>query len=178
MNANLVVVILLGVYLLIGGGMVATLLRRGQPAATALSALVAWPLLVSGDPSATPSGPYWSRIAATFEALQRALPGEASALLTPADLAVLRSSLERADQRIAVVDRLLADPVLAAEPSSGRLLEARSRAAAELEAVLGGVIQLRVSVGLLTLAGDTAGVRARLGELSARVRALEELNLG
>ena len=56
-----------------------------------------------------------------------------------------------------------------------RLQAARDKAAAEVEAVLKGLVQLRVQLGLVALAGETGPVRDRLMELSARLTALEEV---
>jgi len=72
---------------------------------------------------------------------------------------------------VEVADRILGD----GGEGLDALQAARGRAAAEIEEVLAGVGLLRVQVGLLTLAGDTTPVRARLVELQARVAALEEV---
>jgi hypothetical protein len=55
------------------------------------------------------------------------------------------------------------------------LRQARARSAGEIEAVLAGVLQLRLQIGLLALAGDDRAARQRLAELRDRARALEEL---
>lgn len=180
MTGNEMVIGLVVVYLVIGVGVAGWLGRLGHPPATAMSAVVAWPLMWSTTGTAASGvapGPHHARIAACFEALTRTLREEPAAvgLVGSGDLSVLRHSLERADARIAAVDRLLAEPGLRDEPGARALQEARAKAADQVEAVLAGVLQLRVQVGLLALAGDTAGVRARLGELTARVRALEEI---
>jgi hypothetical protein len=73
------------------------------------------------------------------------------------------------------VDRLLSDPAVSANGDA--LRRARERAAGEVEASLQELVQLRVQLGLMALAGDAAPVRARMGALSARVRTLEELGL-
>jgi hypothetical protein len=111
-------------------------------------------------------GPYAGRIAAAFAAL-------AGADLDPVALARVRDALLRADARVALVDRMLAE--LGPDPEAARLVEARARAADEIEAVLRGVAQLRVQLGLVALAGDTAPARRAMAELAARVGALEEL---
>jgi hypothetical protein len=56
------------------------------------------------------------------------------------------------------------------------LRRAREHAHRELEAVLAGLLQLRVQLGLFTLAGESEPVRERLAELEARVAALAELS--
>jgi hypothetical protein len=93
------------------------------------------------------------------------------------ELVALDAALRRADARIATVDRLLGEEALRGDPLAAQLERARDFAADEVEAVLRGVVQLRVQVGLVALAGDTVPVRDRMRELAARVRAIEELSL-
>lgn len=182
MSASTPVLVALAVYLLVGAGIGARLHRDGQPAATALSALVAWPLLVGLAPGqvAAAAGPFAERIHLALDQLGDALrqPGAAS-FTTPEEVAALRRSLLAVDARIGMVDHILAEPGVraSADPLIRRLADARARAAAEVEAVLGGVVQLRVQAGLLALLGDTAPVRDRMHELGARVKAIEELAL-
>ncbi len=183
MSPNLLVATLLGLYLLVGLGVAGRLNQLGYPGLTAASAMVAWPLLWSATstaPSGLAPGPHHARIQACLEALARTVREEpaASTVVGPAELDSLRRSLFRADARIAAVDHLLNEPGLSDEPGVQALRQARNRASDQVEAVLAGVLQLRVQVGLLALAGDTAGVRARLGDLSSRVAALEELEAG
>lgn len=56
------------------------------------------------------------------------------------------------------------------------LRRARDHAHQELEAVLSGLLSLRVQLGLFALAGESEPVRERLAELEARVAALAELS--
>lgn len=178
MNATTTTLLLLGAWLLVGAFTGAALSRRGQPTATALTALVAWPVLLPllGSPSS--AGPFSDRISAAFAALRGALSEPAAAsVVSPDELVALEGALRRADARIAMVDRLLQEDALSQDPLSAQLTRARGHAADEVEAVLRGVVQLRVQVGLVALAGDTLPVRDRMRELGARVSALEELSL-
>ena len=180
MNASYATLVLVAAWVAIGGLTAAALARRGQPPETYLSALVAWPVLLPllGEAAATAAGPFATRIDTCFQALRAALtdPG-AAGVVSAEELTLLKASLRRADARIAMVDRLLAEDGLRADPLALQLERARGFAVDEVEAVLRGVVQLRVQVGLLALAGDTVPVRRRLGELTARVRAVEELSL-
>jgi hypothetical protein len=138
-------------------------------------------------------GPKHARIEACVANLRRGLgedlrelkeSGGGAPLVDAAQLAKLTRSLHRADQRIARVDRLLheseaqrqlvADAALDAAIAS--LRRARDHAEAELEAVLAGLVSLRVQLGLFALAGEGEPVRERLAELEARVAALAELS--
>ena len=164
----------LALYVVVGAATGVGLARKGQPWATALSAVVAWPLLVGLQGPA--GGPHALRIHAAFSALEQALRDPAAqGLISAMEIEELRRSLLHVDQRIGLVDRLLADPAVAANGEP--LRRARERAMGELDASLHEIVQLRVQLGLVALAGDTAPVRARMGALSARVRALEELGL-
>lgn len=183
MNATSTTLLLLGAWLLIGVGTALVLARRGQPAATALSALVAWPVLLpllgdAGDAGGRNAGPFATRIDTCFAALRSALADpSASDIVTSEELVSLERALRRADGRIGMVDRLLSEEALRADPLATQLDRARGLAADEIESVLRGVVQLRVQVGLVALAGDTLPVRERMRELGARVRALEEISL-
>ncbi len=166
-------------YLLIGAGVGASMWRRGHPAAQAAAALVAWPLLVGPAEGAeglpTGKGPHAARIIAAFAALRASLAEPSGQDLIPAaEVQGMERSLLAADARIGLVDRLLSDPEIAA--SAQPLQIARARAAQEIEASLREVIQLRIQIGLVALAGDTAPVRSRVQSLAARVRALSEMN--
>ncbi|MDP2316999.1 MAG: hypothetical protein Q8P41_29165 [Pseudomonadota bacterium] len=180
MNATTATLALLGAWLLLGGVTALVLARRGQPAATALSALLAWPVLVPLLADAAPrhAGPFATRIDTCFTALRTALADpSATGIVTAEELVSLEHALRRADGRIGMVDRLLAEEALRADPLALQLDRARGLAADEIESVLRGVVQLRVQVGLVALAGDTVPVRERMRELGARVRAMEEISL-
>lgn len=160
------------------------LTRRGAGPGTAIAALGAWPLLL-GDPvpplAPAPSGPLGDRIDGAFRALNAALADPAAEeMASQEDLASLRDALVEADRRLALVDVLLReapeDGDAGVARSLQRLRRARRHAASEAEAVLSGVLQLRIQVGLLALAGDAVPVRERLLELRARVAALDELS--
>ncbi|MDP2310122.1 MAG: hypothetical protein Q8P18_29160 [Pseudomonadota bacterium] len=185
MNATSATLLLLGAWLLLGGGTALVLARRGQPAATALSALIAWPVLLPllGEPAGQQAGtrnvgPFATRIDTCFAALRSALTDPSiSGIVTVEELVSLEQSMRRADGRIGMVDRLLSEDALRADPLAIQLARARELAADEIESVLRGVVQLRVQVGLVALAGDTLPVREGLRELGARVRAIEETSL-
>jgi hypothetical protein len=180
MNATTATLLLLGAWLLLGGGTALVLAHRGQPASTALSALLAWPVLLPllGDTAPRYTGPFATRIDTCFTALRGALSDPSvNGIVTPEELVSLEQALRRADGRIGMVDRLLAEEALRADPLATQLDRARGLAADEIESVLRGVVQLRVQVGLVALAGDTLPVRERMKELGARVRAIEEISL-
>jgi hypothetical protein len=121
------------------------------------------------------------RIEATFSALAEALADPpAGEMASQHELAALRRSLEEADRRLVLVDALLAEAPEDSDPGVllclQKLRRARADAASESEAVLSGVRQLRIPVGLLALAGDALPVRERWVELWARLAALDELS--
>jgi len=167
------------IWFLVGAGVALALVRGGLPWPWAALALVGWPVLfpllrpLGGREPPVPAGPLASAITETFAALASL---RASPLSAPLDcdeeLVRLQASLERIDARLAVVDTILAD----GGPELLPLRAARARSAAECHAVLQGIRNLRVQLGLLTLAGDTAPVRTQLSALQARVAALEELD--
>jgi hypothetical protein len=152
------------------------LTRRGQPSATAVSAIAVWPLLLpllQAAPAApTRAGPMRARIDEVFGALSQVLTETHTTELSGPDLDALRTALYRADERLAVVDGLLANPL---DAEVGRLREARAHASSEIEAVLSGLLELRLQVGLLTLSGRGASVVEQLQSLRSRVAALEEV---
>ncbi len=180
------------IYLAIGVAVGLLLSQAGRSRATALSALACWPLMLSllGAPvRPAVKGPLARNIAHSFDALAELLRDEAAGdPATAADwsapLQALRRDLERADRRLAVADRILAEQPRYGTATLGQdlrsLQHARDRAATELEAVLAGVHQLRIQVGLLALSeirgGPALAVQRRLGELRARVKAIEELS--
>lgn len=173
------VLLLLG-YLVVGCGVALALSRRGYPAATGVSALFAWPVLLPlvQSPPRPPAGPLAARIATTFAALGDALQDPAAGdLAFGDDLRGLQLALERADERLALVDRLLADTPDDPRVADGlaSLRTARDRAASEIEGVLADVAQLRLQIGLVALAGQDLPVRERLRALLARARAFEEV---
>jgi hypothetical protein len=166
-----------------GIGVATALTRRGRDTSTAMSALVAWPLLLSLLSASAPTptrGPNAQRIAQAFAALEQALADPAAGPVPwSADLSGLREALARADARMGLVDRLLSDSHDTDEEvarSMAQLIDARAHAEAEIDAVLSGVAQLRLHIGLAALAGDGASVGDRLRELRARMTALDELS--
>jgi hypothetical protein len=79
-----------------------------------------------------------------------------------------------------MVDALLHDvsgsvPAAGTEAGIVALRSARARAAHEVEAVVDGMMQLRLSIGLRSLAGNAVPVRERLQDLRARLGAVEEM---
>ena len=180
-SPSMLPLVIAGLYLAVGIGVGVLLARRGAGRAASLVAIGAWPLLLSGlDPGPpTVHGPLGARIHEVFRALDAALADPAAVgLPVRSDVDGLREALLRADQRLGLADRLLrevtdADPDVAR--SRGTLADARAHAAAEIEAVLSGVVQVRLQIGLLALAGDAGGVAERLRQLRARVTAIEEV---
>lgn len=167
--------ILVVAYVAAGGG-VAWRLYRQDPSWTVLAgALVAWPVFLPllTDASPTTRGPLAGRIDQEFGSLTRTL-ADPSVEEVPwaADLTALRSALERSDERLALVDRLIDQ---SPPGSASDLIEARNRSAAELGGVLDEVVQLRLQIGLAALAGDRGAVRARLTALLDRAAALDEV---
>jgi hypothetical protein len=190
-------------YLGVGAAMAWHFGRRGHGLGTSTAALACWPLLLGLVGRAPPSrdldlgipvepGPNRARIDACVaglrEGLDEDLSGSPLTPLTPligaSQLDKLAKSLHRADHRLARIDRLLHEtkthrqvagdaPLQAA---IARLCHARDHAARELEAVLAGLVSLRIQLGLFALAGESEPVRERLAELEARVAALAELS--
>jgi hypothetical protein len=178
---NQLALLVLGLYALTGFAVAAVLTRRGVPSTTAVSAIAVWPLLVPllTGPSAPPtrSGPLSARIEGVFAALRTVLAETGTTELSNADLDRLRAALHRADERLALVDRLLAQPIDAGSRSLDRLQQARGHAQSEIEAVLASLVELRLQIGLLTLSGNGASVRDQLVALQSRVAALEEVEV-
>ncbi len=178
---------LLGVaYLVVGAGVAAKLHRSGRVGvAGAIGAFAAWPVFlpVLAGPSGG-SGPFASRIVEVFAALERTLHDPAADDVSwSADLTGLQTALHRADDRIALVDRLLSEARASGPSDPARmdaltapLVEARQTAADELSAVLDEVVQLRLQIGLAALHGNAASVRHRLAELQARAEAIDEVS--
>jgi hypothetical protein len=183
---------LAGVYLAAGVGVGALLARRGQAPATALSAMAVWPLLLPllketspTDGAASPApGPFAGRIDAALDALATlARDAGEEDLLPGGDLVGLRLALQRADDRLARVDRFVASEE--ASPDEHRsegarrqldaLRAARRHAAAEIEGVLDQVTELRLQIGLVTLSGHDVDIRDQLYALRSRIGALDEV---
>lgn len=172
---------LLGVYGLVGVVVAVGLWRAGTDPAAAAAAVVAWPLLIGVRPGAaavaeTTKGPLRDAIDRTFDRLDDAAVRVGG--LGPEwreERVVLREALCRADERLAAVDRILADDRDVPAESLARLRERRDRSALEVERVLGDLAELRVQMGLLALAGDIEPLRDGLRGLVARARALDEL---
>lgn len=165
-----------GAAYLVVGGLVAWRLRGDGSWAAAVGALVAWPVflpLLTGPTGPAGAGPHAGRIRDVFAALERTLADPAAGEVPwNGDLDGLRDALLRTDERLGLVDRLLAEsPPDRAEG----LRAARTRTSGEIGAVLDEVVQLRLQIGLAALAGDAASVRERLHELLHRARALDEV---
>lgn len=169
-----------GGYLVAGGAVAVGLLRRGEARANVVMSLVTWPLLLPLLWDAAPitaTGPLKQRIDGALDALAKTLGDPATGELPGGDdVGFLRDALHRADARVALVDRLLESPDTASAPEAQATLRtARATAVAEIEAVITGVIELRLQVGLLALHGDTGPVRERLRELRGRIGAFDEV---
>lgn len=173
-------------YLAIGFVTAWLLSRRGQSPAIALGALACWPLLLpllrQGASARPGRGPLVDRIDAVVGNLRDAMADPAAVDLDlPADLDRLVAELQRADERLAMVDRLLRQigaqgPVTPAVAEGlAQLQRARDTTTAEIEGVLDGMVQLRLQIGLRSLAGNTVPVRERLRDLRARLTAIDEL---
>ncbi len=165
------------VYFVIGLCRALQLARDGHPG-TAAAAVFTWPLLLESAPEKVPhrTGPFAPAIRKGANDLRSALtePG-VDGLFQESDVQRIEHALFTADARVGTVDRLLADPAVRDTTEGQKLRRARDQAAAEVEAVLKGLVQLRVQLGLVALAGETGPVRDRLMELSARLTALEEV---
>ncbi len=165
----------------IGIAVALRLVTRGASRAASLAALGCWPLLlplVFAEPAPTTTGPLGERIRACAEDLRRTMADPvADGLVVVEDLDELVADLQRADARLGLVDRLLADVGATARTSAGlhALRAARGRAAAEVEAVLDGMVELRLSIGLRSLAGNAVPVHERLQDLRARLGALDDM---
>ncbi len=156
-------------WLVVGLGVAVALARRGEPTPTAAAALLFWPLLAPTLLAAPTS----DRVRDAFDRLRDALRDAGEPV--PPDLDALRATLIAAEARLARIARLVAEEPDAAPAEVAALREAHARAAAELDAVLAEVGRVRVQLGLASLAGDTAAVRARVGDLLARARTLHEV---
>lgn len=198
-RSSLAALLLLG-YLGVGSLAALALARRGHALGLVATALLGWPLLVSlvfgeAPPPRRPAlaGPFAGRITAGLISLRASLAeahGESPLeLASPGQLASLEHSLRHADERLAGIDRLIAELDAAATSASveyersrqaslASLRRARALAADELEQVLAMLLGVRVQIGLHALAGPAAvaPVRERLAELEARVAALAELS--
>lgn len=168
-------------YLVVGATVAWMLGRRGVRSAVAAAALGCWPLLLpllSAAPDAASTGPLSERIARCAEDLRSTMADpRAENVVVVDDLDELVADLHRADQRVGMVDALVADVRASSGDAPGltALQSARGRAAAEVEAVLEGMVELRLSIGLRSLAGNSVPVQERLGDLRARLGALDEI---
>lgn len=188
-------------YLGVGAAMAWHFGRRGHGLGTSTAALACWPLLLGLVGRAPPSrdldlgssregGPNRARIDTCVAGLRQGLQEElgdalvGAPLIEATQLDKLAKSLHRADHRLARIDRLLHETQTQRQFTSDSSLEAaiaqachaRDHAARELEAVLAGLVSLRIQLGLFALAGESDPVRERLVELEARVAALAELS--
>jgi len=171
------------VYLLAGAVVGVGLAQRGHAPATSASAVIAWPLLatlLAGDVAAavapTSTGPFGARIHAVINALLTSVSASPDSAALARELGPLADALLAADQRLAGADALLASTPDTSVAAYHHLVEARSRAAADIEEVLTAIVELRLHIGLLALAGNTAGVREQLTALRQRASALAEVH--
>ncbi len=173
-----VVVILAALLYLAIGLYLAHGLRRDGHAGAAAAAVFTWPLFMetADGRHQLRAGPAAGAIRKGVSDLRRALdePG-VEGLFAESDVQRIEQALVAADARVGTVDRLLADPAVRETAEGERLQVARDRAETEVQAVLKNLIQLRIQLGLVALAGETGPVRDRLMELSARLTALEEV---
>lgn len=156
-------IVIVGVgYALVGAAVAVQLGRRGHSSAVLGASLVAWPLFVAliEDPPPAPRGPLADRIDGAIDRLREALADPAAAPVR-ADLQLepLQATLRQMDARLAFVDGLIAQSE--ATEGAARLTEARAEAVAEIEEVITELHELRLMVGLLSLEGDPASIRAR-----------------
>lgn len=174
-------VVIGSVYVVAGAFIALRLSRTGVSRSASLAALGCWPLMLPllGGPSVpTRTGPLAHRITQCSRDLRASVADPAATdVLLVDDLDELVVDLQRADERLGMVDALLADvgQSTAAAPALETLRRARARAASEVEAVLDGMVELRVSIGLRSLAGNTVPVQERLVDLRARLGALDEI---
>lgn len=178
----------LALYVGIGFVIALLLVRRGTAVLAAASALLAWPLLLPlsspplPEPSPVAPGPMRDPIDQAFLRLdQAAREARAPTEQWQAELSALRGALLRADSRLALVDRILAEPI-EGEALAGAHIELetrRNKTAAEIAAVLSEVGRLRLQLGLLALASPSGSsepsLRSALEQLLARARALDEV---
>jgi hypothetical protein len=166
---NDLMLLLLAVYALAGVGVALVLIRGGTAPWTAAAAIFAWPLLLPGARQAPEpaQGPLRQAIEEAFSRL----PSECRASLAP-----LRASLLRADERLALADRILAEPVgEGLQDSAARLRSRRQATASQIEAVLDEIARLRLQLGLAALDGEALPLREALQQLLLRARALDEV---
>lgn len=177
MTTSIAVLLAAVAYFAVGLFMAARFHREGHTA-TAAAAVFTWPLLLEAgaEVRSQRTGPFSGSIRSGVADLRGALhePG-VEGLFEDTDVQRIEQALFTADARVGTVDRLLSDPAVRETTEGARLQAARDKAAAEVEAVLKGLVQLRVQLGLVALAGETGPVRDRLMELSARLTALEEV---
>lgn len=161
---------------LILGTVIALVLRRmGEPAGTSLAAVPAWPLFLPLlSQTRLPTTAYRQRIERAFVTLEQAFRDAQES--PPLDLGSLKSILLHADQRLLRVEAMIEEERDGGESLIAPLLQARSHARGEIEAVLAELGRIRIQIGLVSLSNNAAPIREALQELAARVRTLEELH--
>jgi hypothetical protein len=178
---NDLMLLLLGIYALVGAGVALLLIRGGTAPWAAAAAVFAWPLMLPGarpDPApGEAQGPLHASIEAAFSRLEDAIrhsPGPPPDW--KAGLATLRASLLRADERLAIADRILAEPAGEGLQSSVlRRHERRQATATQIAAVLDEIGRLRLQLGLVALDGEALPLREAMQQLLQRARALDEV---
>ena len=170
-------------YLLMGAAVSMSLARRGATLEERCTAVVGWVFFLatlSAPPPQEHRGPHADRIEHAFHALSQLLAdadrGEAD---WERELDALHEALLAADQRVQLVDQLLAEEATAARSelheSRNALVARRTRAAEEIQGVLDELARLRLQIGLVALSGDALPIREGLLSLAARIRALDEV---
>jgi hypothetical protein len=157
----------------LAAGAVAVGQQRPNTLLGAIAVTVAWPFMLVGDaPKAT--GPFAAEIEDALERLRLVIADVGFDPAWAGDLNALASALRRADARLAVVDRILADAPVQAEVVT-TLRARRDRAATALASALDELVTLRVRIGMQALCGDTVPLRDQLADLTARQAAWDEL---
>ncbi len=171
-------------YLAVGMACCWRLARAGYPAATAVSGLACWPLLLSLLQRQHPPGDRdrCDRIDAAIAGLRGALDHADPVFIPPGvDLDHLRHAMHRVNARIAWADRMLVEcgqhpPGIELQATLDALQQSRQHAADELDSVLSSLVQLRIQLGLADLAEGNAPVAQCLDEVQSRVDALRALS--
>lgn len=164
---------------LVAGILVAGLLHRhNQEPPVVVSAIVAWPLALPLLFAPTRGGPFALDILRATAVAEEALARHRAELPWLGSLDNLRERLQRADERIAAVDRSLEQLALVPEsqrPDLTGLQVAREHAATQLLDILRRVGQLRVELELCALKDDDTAIRASVRELVTQMAALDQL---